>query len=514
MKNQRWFIVSSTENIKYFFYVNLIVDAQGFPKDSFYKDMQTAAPAGYILCCTQEKLSAAIQLAQTEDKNLKMCILELNFKYINFQHFFYRDSHDNIYFATASGNGELLLPAPLPLQVIKTIFTQDENASLALQNEFANDIGVIDEIEFKPNSKLFAVKEFFDPNITPWPTSQVSVGKADKTCQEIQIQPRNLNYTKAFAYSGALALSFYQSKNGSDSEDMFTALKENKFDKKWPDLQNLFSWCMDNIDPHDQQGEAQLYRLILDEISQEPDHGTIKFHIMNLIKAKNKLPEQLQYVHQFADRLEKINDHTTDKSADQIFSDIQEAAYTYPKWSKKIFLLLCMVFERDHTATMLKFYHQKFSQQDYMLLAIFYGFMFGIVKVPNEIKNIKNLRNWLSAKAAIFMHDRSQSKYSCEKLPAEPPLLRSKYIHDGTSNKLQENFTKLCKHLNFTETEFSSWELKTHTEYKVNGNTMTFSKRPIIKLIIDNAKLDSSIHELIGNDELFDFNALYKLFEK
>ena len=83
MTSKRWFIVTNTDNLKFFYDCGLIVDRQAFPNNSHMLDMQAERPKGFLPCFSIDNLSDALKSAKREDENLISCLVEIELKNIS-----------------------------------------------------------------------------------------------------------------------------------------------------------------------------------------------------------------------------------------------------------------------------------------------------------------------------------------------------------------------------------------------------------------------------------------------
>src|SRR5690606_25719666 len=134
------------------------------------------------------------------------------------------------------------------------------------------------------------------------------------------------------------------------------------------------------------------YSLIFNLIVGEYDLGTVHYDLLKLFENKEKLPPAFAHVSGLAVRLRQLVERTYEYDLVVYFSKLIDAYESKEKGSSKIYLLISMIFIRDHSETMLKFYHEQFTEEDYFLLAVFFGLIKGMSKTPLEIRKIDGLR--------------------------------------------------------------------------------------------------------------------------
>lgn len=516
MTSERWFIVTNTDNLRFFYDCGLIVDRQAFPNSTYMHDIQAERPKGFLPCFSMVNLSEALKSAESEDENLITCIVEIELKSIRFERLYVQTCQrksGEFEFVGAEGFSnldatEILLPAPLPLNCIKNIFLNDAKKQKAVVQEFSSAFGEFPPKFFNSNAKLFK-----EPN-----PQQVFTGQESALCGE-EIVPlncipvRELNYTKIFAYGGALALSYYQTKNGRFSSELFEAFASNALEKdKYSNLLPLVSWVFNK---NSESELALLYSLIFDLVAAEDDLGTVRYDLLKLFENKQQLPPGFAHVTALAVRLRQIVERTYKDDLDTYFSKLIQAYESKTEWSSKIFLLISMIYIRDHSETMLKFYHEQFSEEDYFLLAIFFGLITGVRKTPLEIRRIEGLRDWVSFNMAELMQSNAPSGIAFEKAPSAPVLIHNKFFKKTTVPKKQDALQAFCSFIGIEEQKIITWMLTPKDEYKVKSGNIIFSKRPSLYADIDNDCLEHLmlVKTIKETEDLFDFNKAFNILK-
>ncbi|HMX98998.1 MAG TPA: hypothetical protein PKC44_04370 [Agitococcus sp.] len=518
MTSSRWFIATNTENLKFFYDCGLIVDRQAFPNKSYMHDMQAERPKGFLPCLSEDNLSEALKLAKSEDENLIACLVEIELKNIRFEQLFVK-SRNSREFECVDEKGfnpidavEILLPSPLPLSCIKSILLSDPKNQKKVVQEFLA-FGEFSKDFFKNDAKLFKVLKPCNELAPELQGFQYETERCRKTVQLKDIPDHGLDYKKVFAYGNALFLGFYQTKNGRLSSELFEAFANNKVeDDKYLHLRPLASWVFDN------QNESKLdsfYGLIFDLIVAEDELGTVRYDLLKLLDNKeDQLPSGYTHVSAFAKRLRERVDRTDKVDVYTYLFNLIEASKKEEKWSSKIFLLISMIFIRDNSETLLKFYHEQFTEEDYFLLAVFFGLIKGIRTTPEKIKNIVGLRDWVSFKMAELMHKSNSAAIVFEKEPSSPILIHKTYLRKSSEQRRMDALQKFCSHIKVDEAEVIAWKLVPKDEYKVNSGAITFSKRPSLYAEVDNKRFESlMLARIKETDELFSFNEVFKIFK-
>jgi hypothetical protein len=515
MTSKRWFIVTNTDNLKFFYDCGLIVDEQAFPNNSYMHDMQAERPKGLIPCFSMDNLSDALRSAKRDDENLIACLVEIELKNIKFEQIYIQTGQRkpnefevvNEEDFTKLDTIEVLLPSPLPLNCIKNIFLNDTKTQKVVAQEFSLAFGEFPAKFFNSNAKLF--KE----QVSSKDELELDSGLSVEAVKLEDIPDRNLNYTKTFSYGGALSLGFYQTKNGRLSSELFEAFASNELEKDENcHLRPLVNWVLN----HESESDlAIFYSLMFNIVSAEDDLGTIRYDLLKLFENKEQLPPGYAHVSGLAVRLRQLVERTYEDDLDTYFSKLIEAYESKAKGASKIFLLISMVFIRDHSETLLKFYHEQFSEEDYFLLAVFFGLMSGTGETPLLIRKIEGLRDWVSFKMAKLMHCSYPSKIVFDKGPSSPALIHKKYLKKSSVPKRQDALQGFCSRLKIDEEEVIAWTLTPKDEYKVKPGVITFSSRPSLYAEVDNERLEKLmlVNSIKNMDDLFDFNEVFNMFK-
>ena len=520
MTSQRWFIVTNKDNLQFFYDCCLIVDRQAFPASSYMYDIQAERPKGFLPCFSEDNLTEALRLAKCEDENLITCLVEIELKDLRIEQLYAqaRNRKKGEYESVVEEDinsletDEVLLPSPLPLSCIKHIFLGDAKAQKSVAREFSATFGEFPPRFFNFNAKLFK-EQSPQPDVFPKNSDPESI---QETLKLEEIPPRELNYTKSFAYGGALFLSFYQTKNGLRSSELFELFENENIEiDKEINLYPLISWVLTEERLND---DISFYALIFDLIAAEDDLGTVHYDLLKLFGNKDKLPSSYAHVPGFGDRLKELIERTHEDDINTYLSKLIAASESKsnPKWSSKVFLLVSLLFIRGHSETLLKFYHDRFTEEDYFLLAVFFGLAKGIRDVPSEVRKISGLRDWVSFKMSELMHRHCGRNLVLKNEPSIPISIHKKYLSKSRVSKVrdQDALQKFCKLLDIDEKEIITWALSTKDKYTVESSVITFSKRPSLYAKVNNVRLKDLmlIKTIKDSDTLIDFNAVFKIF--
>lgn len=512
MSVSKWFLVTNTENLKYYFDCNMIVEMQAFEGNAYLRDIQDERPKGYITVCSQSNLSEALKLSVSEDPNLESCIAELDLSAIKSQNVYARvsekqyefDSLDQILRPDVDG---ILIPAPLPIGIIKNIALKNAKSSNLLENELVRQYGEFPPKYITQNAKLFKCDKQDLLSSNP---NDVSL----ESCTTLgDIYDVAIDYKKVEALGGVLSLTYYQTKNGRLSCGLFDKLIEtNSEEPSSKTIVAFLNWLTDT----NQTSELDFFfKRVLDIASSETDFGTIQHDLLNSFESKDGIPDSYAKVAGLAKRLRQLVDRTYEGDLDSYFAKLISHYESEEEGGSKPFLLISMIFVRDHIETALKFYHDSFTEEDYFLVAAFYGLFQGIKRVPERVRSIVGLRNWVSHHMVALSHKATGGRLTLLKPPVQPPLLFQKYIKDTANPKAQDNLQKFISYMGIDEQESLSWVLITKDEYRVKGNAITFSSRPklMVKVLSEGLENSMQMKTIKDADGLFDFNKALGIFK-
>ena len=518
--SKRWFIVTNTENLEFFFSCGLIVDPQGFPDNAYIIDPMNDIPVGYIPLFSEDNLFEALKKAKEEDVNLSDCLLEIDFRKLK-SHFFVRqpseslDNYAELALTSIAGSildefNEILLRAPLPISALKKIILRDSRSQYkttkafeSLYNHTSAKFITIEPKMFGKASQKANLLERSNPELPNRDSTQ-------------PLPNRVIDYQRIFSFGGAVANLYYQTKNGRFSTKIFNEFvsQENKpFDTKfYTPFLAYFSNSPSNVSE-----ESALYSLILRHIRNFSDIGESRYDLLDLLQDQEQLPNSFQRDCDAASKsLKKLVDRSISQDTDSIISKV--LGY-YNEEHSKIFLLLTMFFLRDHTETMLTYHHDQFQEEDYMLFSIFYGAINYFTKTPSFLRRTPDLSLWISFKMAEFAN---RSEAICSTIFLEPPkpiLIHERFFPKSSGDyRLHDFYDWFGKYIMSNSDNFVSWKMTTKGEYLCSKGTMTFGTRQVQHAEIDFDKLEKNIILSIGKSanifDVADVICAYKKYTK
>ena len=519
--SKKWYIVTSNENLIHFIDYGLIIDEQGFAGTSDDVDTMRNVPKGYIPCFSADNIFSALGNIKKKDKNLKCCLLELDFKKLgDFTTYGgLIKGNDSIYSQKQScihelGSSEnincILLPAPLPFSCIKNIILQDDETKKKIQDAYGKLFSG-KNISVKRLLNLFKVPR----NIKEKPPELPNIE------EKWDVEQRKIDYSKVFAYGGALGLLYYQTKNGRESTKIFKIFSdlvmETSINDDSESLKPFKNYLLDTQASED--SIVNIYKLIMDKIINTTDASVARFNILSILKNVDVSERYNSKCKVLAKRLEEIIERTIEIDAKTIFESIINKAYADDVEFKTITLMITMFFLRDNVETMLKYYHSEFTETHYSLLAIFFGMSYGIVSIPDEIRQIDDFSTWLSYKMAEYAHGIEEGVTVNFKEPAKPGLIYDDFIKIKiTRNYKLQNFyhwlsMEFYKREDGKEQNLVKWGVPLEGNIE-KGGSLTSYNRPQIAATIEVEILEKYIRQKIEEDTLFDSNEITLAYKK
>ena len=433
-----WYIVTNTENLEHFFNFNLIIDKQGFTGNSYETDAMHNLPKGYLPCFSAKDLSYALRQSKVEDTNLISCLLRVDINQFN-----NIEAYGGYVESSGSVTGEkkgrvnqlttdesvncVLLPAPLPFSVIKNIILETrEDKERVLKLYEKNFQSIAKKIPFKAQKNIFKLKDNADSQ------------QEELVAEQWTVESREIEYNKAFSYGGVLGLLYYQSKNGLHSTNIFNAFSDlaqiflnadganQKIDKGIDIYSPYLGYLINRNDPDDYI--EPILNLLIPQFIKAQDHGVIRHTITN--PKVESIPESYRNKYEVLTTsikqrvIEKIDKKGNQISItiDDIFTALIKVSYKEDIPFKNFAAVLTMLAALGSIETIIKYYHPDFTEQHYALHAVFAGLVYGVVNLPNEIRQFYDLSTWLSYKMAQFLHSKSDSAVEFKE-PKKPLLI-------------------------------------------------------------------------------------------
>lgn len=515
--SKKWYIVTNNENLKHFINFGLIIDKQGFSGDSYIVDAMEETPKGYIPCFSEENLSLALKKSIEEDSYLESCLLEVDFNKI---------AHALAWGGCIGGldkvtdqlesplekiqNDEkinyILLPAPLPISIVKNIFLRNTEVKKNIQSAYELKFNSSSTRSiFKTRPRLFKKKENKIPSI-------------EGIAESWQAQERLIDYKKVFSYGGALALLYYQTKNGVNSQRVFDFYRQEAIDNStYADFGLGIFMSLEALELRANNVQvSSIFKELVNQLTPVQNHGVAKQLILNFLNNVSTNDVYTDKCKKLSIALENLNNRTTTKEPDTIFSTIIKDAYPEDGCFRDFALLVTLFFLRDKVETALKYHHVDFEEEHYVLVGIFYGRLFGIAEVPDKLRQIYDLSTWLSYMMAKFAHSLT-GDLSGFKEPVRPLLMYGQAIKLGSTTK-----SKVHDFYNWINSTFNEqgnqsllkFKVSFSTDIKIEGSSIVTDSLPTVNAKVDTDDLGKYIQNKIKEDKLFSFNAVIDEYKR
>jgi len=507
MNKQRFFLPTNTENLEVFLSSALIMDINGFNNNSYIKDIMTESPSGYIPFYPENRLDHAINISRVEDENLTCCIIELDLSQIQHKVAYadVKNSENSFSYLNKLDlpiscvdeeiqYSNICIPAPLPIQCIKNIILEDKDLKDKISYDLEKKFGGHYKRLFTNNAKLFRVKcnemlEEINYLSPPYP-----------------LPDNDINYGKIHSLGGMLALSFYQTKNGDKFIEYFQELCSLKSlsNHEYKDFKVINNYFYSSDEINDTY--IELLNELIKEISENNGSiGQVKKAIINLLSTQEKSKELYEY-------LISIEERTLIKTPENSFTESIKRQEDNNK-SLKMRILLIMFFYRDNSETMLKFYHDKFKDIDYLLFSMVFGINSKYIGIPTCIKNTKCLSFYISNRMAEFHHSPTGQPFSTFK-DVHPPIFFPSLIKKTSDGKQDKFISWLSSEFELDQSKFQTWDVKYTKGFTSNKSTLMFDDEPYIELIHDSEQTEKQINNYLSEEYDNSEGARLGIYEK
>ena len=515
--SKKWYIVTNNENLKHFINFGLIIDKQGFSGDSYMVDAMEEIPKGYIPCFSEENLSLALKKSIEEDSYLESCLLEVDFNKIT--HGLARGGCiaglDKVTDQLESTLGKIqndekinyiLLPAPLPISIVKNIFLQNTEVKKNVQSAY--------ELKFNSSS----TRSIFKTKPRLFKQKENQIPSMEGIAESWRAEERLIDYKKVFSYGGALALLYYQTKNGISSQRVFDFYRQEAIGNSTYEDFGLGAFMSlgalglraNNIQV------SSIFKELVNQLIPVQDHGVAKQLILNFLNNVSTNDVYTDKCKKLSIALENLNNRTTTKEPDTIFSTIIKEAYPENDCFRDFALLVTLFFLRDNIETALKYYHVDFEEEHYELVGIFYGQLFGIAEVPDKLRQVYDLSTWVSYMMAQFAHSLT-GNLSSFKEPVKPLLIYGQAIKLGSTK-----ISKIHDFYNWIDSTFNEQgnpsllqsRVSFSTDIKIDGSSIVTNSLPTVNTKVDTSRLGKYIQNQIKEDKLFSFNEIIDAYKR
>ena len=410
-KKDRWFLPTNTDNFKMMVAQGLITSPDGFSPEKYYQDELQNYP-GFIPLFRNTIPGKTLKLIVSEQPGMIACLIEIDLSKITGT--INTQKGDSVAIQEIQDD-LILLPAPLPLSVIKQIIFASEKYKKELLNEQQLSSNfILADLKLqssKADQKLFKANEQLD----------ISGGNNDSKEHN---NPLNIDYQKTYAFGGLLGNLFYFSKNGGLSNDIYKAFSTSD---KQDSIKNADELCIYQYF-YQNNGEGDLLYLMYQRLIEKTINGSdFKNNIIELLESNDWDEKLKKRTLELSQKLRDFENNDTSISNKFCMAE------------KSLERLLLMLFHRDSSEGLIDYQLDLFTEDDYVLFALLFGIRDKFIKIPEFIRAYQDLQNFLSFKMAEYAHSSNNS--SIKFLDIKPPktmqeLLRTAKIKKQVVEKL------------------------------------------------------------------------------
>ena len=361
--------------------------------------------------------SGEIKRIKKFDKYLHACILEIDIKKIKGGSFRTNQNTSGSFPLSKLDNKEvkrISIVGPIPTTLINVVYFEDKEAKDDFVANFKSaNITPPKKIELWKKSLLDSDKAEKDLLVDSQSASEDTLPAEVKTPQ---IELTAEHWHKISAYGGALALAFSVSKNGQKSTDNFKTLASKPYLKNseintW-NAGDDFSFISNFLLSSPSQPEydaadfkIQLYAGILNIICSADEGRATKELVHFLTSGEfDDFGEKFgKFANSIANDIDGIHQTQYTVRPSEHLSSIRNDIITQKK-SSLLSLGLAMLAFKDSAEKIINYNQDDFEEFDYFYYALLAGMRAGLHKIPNTIRNIDGMNEFVSTKMTQMAH--------------------------------------------------------------------------------------------------------------
>ncbi|HPE61592.1 MAG: hypothetical protein KDI15_12790 [Thiothrix sp.] len=408
----RWFFPTNSVNVRIMLAQGLLAGHDGF-LEKYYQDLLVLCP-GWIPLFRNSVDSQVFPWIVREASHLSPCLLELDLSGFDLSGNIrvFRDgywSEQPFSELEALDIEVMLLPAPLPLGMIRKILFADQSVLQAFRKDCDMRGNTVLDPKIlsatRTDAKLFSLPDrdmFADDNMPIPVPALFDAGTGNGLPAPDAVRPdRQPDYRSVYAWGGMLALLFYMAKNGRLSHEFYRLLVQGELAEIKAQYGELYSLLAGLLEP--EQHEHAIHRSEREQIDAEITK--IAIHADNVRdsllsffahhpwqdeKVRARATQLLQTLKQFATG-----------------SDISRKPSDY--FSRETFLgrNLLMLFYRDSSAEWLRAdapLPGQFDEQQLLGFALLFGLRDRFTGIAPFLRRYRHLQNYLSLLMARYAH--------------------------------------------------------------------------------------------------------------
>lgn len=510
MKNYKLILPLNIDNFLTFINLGYITNKKDFPIGNYAPDSLSIDPDNIILY-NGKVPEKAIEMVKKEDKYLYECLLIISI------------SVDETKNSEIDEQNLLKIPTIIPISSVDEVVFEDEEAkekfiTLLLNSNTAGSSITTKKLKDKGYKKLIVKNPTPDPtpDIIENLSAEESVCEVEHQSEVLSVQNDTLDFDLVSAYGGVMAILYVMAKNGVISNEAFKAFLNGKLPdaKKVPlnaDFKRLFHFFHpnDNVSTHlaSDSDDKKAYELACQQvyltISRSDKTDCLNQLIMLLtsdcltanLKAKG-------YFQKSAELMKNLNIGIEERKTSQLVSDLHKEDRT------NLMLYLSFFAIKKDIESILNSKIEGFSEQDYLMLAMYYGMRDGYHGLPKYIRQIIGLEQFISSAMARYALNTSIIEFKKE----NPPLTLIDML-DGKKLYFENKLKLISKLFADNEARENIFKVAVKTKtFSFEGGSLELSTASTLALKRDEVLFTQ--YMLNTSPEIFDFNQFIDMANK
>jgi len=483
MKKQTLLLPLNIDNLINFLAAGLITSKNNFPIGNYMPDSLALFPDQVTLYKSKVPYESTTMVKE-HDKNLFECIVTISLK------------------VEESVCEKLSLELPLqiatliPTSSISKVTFEDQNAkekftrAVNNSNVISNQI-LTRELSITGYSKLilpakdlvFEQDSEMKDEITSTMESVDDINSFSPETVDATSCNERLNHPKVSAYGAVIALLFTMSKNGRISNEIFKCfINGDRTNLSNIELSNDFIRIFDYFNCDNEEfidPEMEPFFLILDIIINNNKSTMLDSLILHLQSpASSKVAKFQSFFASIGKQMQDIYQSSEDRTTRQLVKDLRQ---TFDKTNIKLYFSFFAI--KSEIETLLNTQIEELREQDYLMLAIFYGMRDGYEGLPKFIREYEGIEDFSSYKMAQYASSQQSITVDLIKVSIPPTLID---LLDGTKLNIEAKQSIILK---LKLEESVSIELKTKDFNYVNGSiSIPLTAKPKFTLKRDEEK--------------------------
>jgi hypothetical protein len=517
MKKQTFLLPLNIDNLINFLAAGLITSKNNFPIGNYMPDSLQLFP-DHITLYKSKVPHAAIAMTKEYDKNLFECIVTITLKVE--ESLCEEISQESPFQIATSIPTSSIFEITFESSKAKDKFIRAVKNSNVISSEVVNRNLTGDASLYK---KLFKVSKKSAPPVKekdllfeqtcemeselPQTIEEVEESNTPKAESNSVSMISTINYPKVSAYGAVIALLFAMSKNGQISNELFNSFINGKLTTSSDiDLSKDFIRVFDYFNCNNEEfidPEFEPFFKILDIIINNNKSSMLDSLILHLQSPASAKVERFQsFFAGIGKQMQDIYQSSEERTTRQLVKDLSQ---NFDKTNIKLYFSFFAI--KSDIETLLNTQVEGLREQDYLMLAIFYGMRDGYEGLPKFIREYEGIEDFSSYKMAQYASLQLNANFEFDEIIKPPTLL---YLLDSTKLNTECKQSILLK---LKLEESASIELKTKDFNYVNGAmSIPLTAKPKFTLKIDEEKFTELMLKIAPS--AFNYQEVIKLASK